>query len=86
MKKEIKWVDEFDGVDINDLVVVDKLKFFTPEQLAWLQKKCKITLELRQSDVDFFKAEAKKHKVSYQAMIRDLLSNYAQNLRRTNAG
>ena len=85
MSKKIKWVDEFEGMtSADDLVVIEN--FFTLDELAQLQKKRKITIELRNSDVEFFKAEAKKRKVSYQAMIRDLLSSYAQQLRQPNAG
>lgn len=80
MSKKIKWVDEFEGMtSADDLVVIEN--FFTLDELAELQKKHKITIELRSSDVEFFKAEAKKRKVSYQAMIRDLLTGYAHQLR-----
>jgi predicted DNA binding CopG/RHH family protein len=85
MSKKIKWVDEFEGMtSADDLVVIES--FFTLDELAELQRKRKITIELRDSDIQFFKAEAKKRKVSYQAMIRDLLSSYAQQLRQPNAG
>lgn len=36
----------------------------------------KITIELTQPTVDFFKEEAKKHQVSYQQMIRAVLDAY----------
>lgn len=89
MKKQITvkfdedgYQDEFEGMtSADDLVVLDKLDFFTLDELAELQKKHKVTIELRSSDVEFFKAEAKKRKVSYQAMIRDLISNYAVQMR-----
>jgi len=37
----------------------------------------KITIELTQPTVDFFKEEAKKNQVSYQQMIRAVLDAYA---------
>lgn len=40
------------------------------------EKTTKVTLHLNQSSVDFFKRQAKKHRSSYQAMIRNLLSHY----------
>ncbi len=47
----------------------------SPEELAFQDKKVKVTLS--QASVDFFKAKAKKHHTSYQAMIRQLLDIYA---------
>jgi len=38
-------------------------------------------MTLSQASVDFFKAEAKKHHTSYQAMIRQLLDIYASQQR-----
>jgi len=49
-----------------------------PDALAFKEKKVKVTMTLSQASVDFFKAEAKKHHTSYQAMIRKLLDIYAK--------
>jgi len=53
----------------------------SPEELAFKDKKVKVTMTLSQASVDFFKAEAKKHHTSYQAMIRQLLDIYANQQR-----
>jgi len=53
----------------------------SPEELAFKEKKVKVTMTLSQASVDFFKAEAKKHHTSYQAMIRQLLDIYASQQR-----
>ncbi len=48
----------------------------SPEILAQAQVVERVTIGLNYEVLQFFRNEAKKHKVSYQRMIRDLLSNY----------
>lgn len=48
-----------------------------PEDLVFKEENVKVTMSLRKSSVEFFKAEAKKHHTSYQAMIRRLVDLYA---------
>ena len=48
-----------------------------PEELVFKEDNVKITMALSKSSVDFFKAEARKHRTSYQAMIRRLVDLYA---------
>jgi predicted DNA binding CopG/RHH family protein len=48
-----------------------------PHELARMEKKSKITITLNDSSVEFFKKQAKKYKTPYQAMIRNLLQQYA---------
>ena len=43
-----------------------------------LPKKTKVTLELDNSALEFFKREARKRNTSYQRMIRNLVRSYAQ--------
>jgi predicted DNA binding CopG/RHH family protein len=50
-----------------------------PENLAFKEKKTKVTLTLSTSSIEFFREEAKKHKASYQSMIRLLLDFYVAN-------
>lgn len=50
-----------------------------PENLVFKDKKTKVTLTLSNSSLEFFKEEAKKHKASYQSMIRHLLDFYVAN-------
>ncbi|MGI8425968.1 MAG: CopG family transcriptional regulator [Actinomycetota bacterium] len=48
-----------------------------PEDLVFKEENVKVTMSLRKSSVEFFKAEAEKHHTSYQAMIRRLVDLYA---------
>ncbi|XHR29323.1 MAG: BrnA antitoxin family protein [Chthoniobacteraceae bacterium] len=50
----------------------------SPEELAGTQPKTKISLAIDDDALAFFKAEAKKHKTSYQRMIRNLIRAYVQ--------
>ena len=49
----------------------------TPDQLALKEENVKITISLKKSSVSFFKEQAKKHKTSYQKMIREVVDWYA---------
>lgn len=73
MKNKIKYSNE----PIEVKVVSDFLP--KPENLILSEKKTKVTLTLTQKSLDFFKSAAKKHKASYQAMIRRLLDYYVAN-------
>lgn len=53
----------------------------SPEELSLHEKKTKVTLTLTEKSLDFFKRTAKKHRASYQAMIRRLLDYYVANQR-----
>ncbi len=72
MKHKITYTDEPLG---NVRVIKDFLP--PPEELAFSEEKVKVTMSLSRSTVKFFKDEAKKRHVSYQAMIRKLLDLYA---------
>ncbi|MGA9033875.1 MAG: hypothetical protein WB402_15280 [Sulfuricaulis sp.] len=71
MKSKVKYTDEPMG---KRRVVDDFLP--APEELVRKEDNVKITMALSKSSVDFFKAEAKKHHTSYQAMIRRLVDFY----------
>ena len=72
MKKKIKYTHE----PLGDLrVIKDFLP--SPENLAFKEEKIKVTISLSKASVDFFKKEAKKHRIQYQKMIRRLLDFYA---------
>lgn len=72
MKAKIKYTNEPLG-DVH--VVKDFLP--APEDLVFKEENVKVTMSLSKSSVEFFKAEAKKHRTSYQAMMRRLLDMYA---------
>jgi predicted DNA binding CopG/RHH family protein len=72
MKNRIKYTDE----PMGDLRVVrDFLP--PPDQRALKEENVKITISLRKSSVEFFKKEAKRHRTSYQKMIRRVIDWYA---------
>ncbi|MCX5895560.1 MAG: CopG family transcriptional regulator [Proteobacteria bacterium] len=72
MKNKIKYSDE----PIGKLrIVKDFLP--SPDQLVLKEDNVKITLSLSKSSIDFFKKEAKKHRTSYQKMIRRVIDFYA---------
>ncbi len=48
-----------------------------PWELAGMEKKSKVTITLNDESIAFFKRQAKKYKTPYQAMIRNLLQQYA---------
>lgn len=73
MKKRIKYSNEpIEAKLINDFLP-------RPEDLVLNEKKTKVTLTLTQKSLIFFKENAKKHKASYQAMIRRLIDYYVAN-------
>ena len=51
-----------------------------PSKLVLREKTAKVTLELTQSSLEFFKRQAKKEHVPYQRMIRGLIDAYAKHL------
>ena len=53
-----------------------------PEKLVLKEENVKITISLKQSNVEFFKKEAKKHRTSYQKMIRQLIDWYTSQYQR----
>ncbi len=75
MKNKIKYTNK----PIEARVVSDFLP--KPENLILREKKRRVTLTLTEKSLDFFKSAAKKHKASYQAMIRRLIDYYVANQR-----
>ena len=73
MKNKINYKNE----PIEARIISDFLP--SPENLLLNEKKQRVTLTLTQKSLDFFKSAAKKHKASYQAMIRRLLDFYVAN-------
>jgi len=71
MKNKINYSDEPMG-DVR--VVADFLP--SPAELVFREDTVKVTIALSRASVDFFKQEAKKHKVPYQRLIRRLLDEY----------
>ena len=73
MKKRISYTDEPMG-DVQ--IVKDFLP--APDKLVLREENVKVTIALSKSSVSFFKKIAKKHRTPAQAMIRRILSLYAE--------
>ena len=72
MKSKIKYTDE----PMGELrVVKDFLP--SPDQLVLKEDNVKVTISLSKSSINFFKNEAKKHRISYQKVIRRVIDFYA---------
>ena len=83
-EKEIKFMNKKINNDYTDNVdfelgerIVDFLP--KPEQLIRRQDMQRVTMEIPKSTLSFFKNYAKVSGGSYQSMIRELLTQYAQN-------
>ena len=71
MKSRLKYTDE----PIGELRVMKD--FLLPlDKLVLKEENVKITISLKKSSVAFFKGEAKKHRTSYQKMIRQVIDWY----------
>ena len=73
MRNRIKYSNE----PIEARVVSDFLP--KPENLILNERKTRVTLTLTEKSLDFFKNAARKHKASYQGMIRRLIDYYVAN-------
>ena len=49
-----------------------------PEQLVLPEETVKVTLSLTKASVEFFKRAARKNRIKYQKMIRELVDRYAR--------
>ena len=81
MSTRIKYTDEPIGPV---RVVPDFLP--PPEELAFREEAVKVTIALSKRSVEFFKAEARRHNIQYQKMIRRLLDRYAERYATPRAG
>jgi predicted DNA binding CopG/RHH family protein len=78
MKSKIKYTDE----PMGDLrVIKDFLP--PPDQLVLKEENVKVTIALKKSSIEFFKKEAKKHRTSYQKMIRQVIDWYASHYKKS---
>jgi predicted DNA binding CopG/RHH family protein len=72
MKTKTKYTEEPMG---NLRILEDFLP--PPDQLVSKEDNVKVTISLNKSSIAFFKNQAKKHKTSYQKMIREVVNWYA---------
>lgn len=84
MKKKYKVGDVFEGTFGKVRLVEDFLP--PPNELVFKKEPetVKVTLTLEKRSVDFFKGKAAKLGGSYQRMMRNLLSDYADKFTRSN--
>ena len=71
MNKQIPYSNE----PLGKLEVIDDF-LPSPKSLALKEENVKVTIVLSKESVEFFKAEADKHHIKYQRMIRQLLDIY----------
>lgn len=78
MKSKIRYTDE----PMGELKV---LKDFLPppDQLVLKEDNVKVTISLKRASIDFFKQQARKHRISYQKMIREVVDWYASQYRKS---
>ena len=78
MKRKIKYTDE-------PLGELEILKDFlpSPSQLVLMEKNVKVTINLKESSIEYFKKVANKHHTQYQKIIRNLLDYYASHPTKT---
>lgn len=75
MRKEIEYEENpFGNVKVGKRLILPNLP--SPAELAKAEKTTKITLSISSDSLQFFKKEAAKYNVPYQAMIRRLLDEY----------
>jgi predicted DNA binding CopG/RHH family protein len=75
MKKKIKYTDE----PMGDLEIVKDF-LPSPSQLVLIEKNVKVTINLKESSIDYFKKVANKNHTQYQKIIRNLLDYYASHV------
>jgi predicted DNA binding CopG/RHH family protein len=72
MSAKIRYSDE----PLGDMKVIPDF-LPSPEELGFREEGVKVTIALSKKSVEFFKAEAAKHRTQYQRMIRRLLDAYS---------
>jgi hypothetical protein len=76
-RKTVRYTDDKGEMSGRLLRVRDDLP--SPDELAGeIVKRTKVTLELDDDALAFFKREASRRKTSYQRMIRNLVRSYAR--------
>jgi predicted DNA binding CopG/RHH family protein len=78
MKSKIKYTEE----PMGELKVIKDF-LPPPDQLVLKEENVKITISLKKSSIEFFKKEAKKHRTSYQKMIRRIIDWYASHYQKS---
>ena len=78
MKSKIKYTEE----PMGELrIIKDFLP--PPDRLVLKEENVKVTISLKKESVDFFKKQAKKHRTSYQKMIRQVIDRYSSHYQKS---
>lgn len=72
----VEYTDNPDLPEIEDLVIIPNDFLPPPEVLARAKTVVKITLNLDNEIIEYFKDQAKKHKIPYQRLIKFVLDQY----------
>ena len=72
MKTKIKYTEE----PMGDLKIIKDF-LPPPDQLVLKEDNVKVTISLKKTSIEFFKQQAKKHRIPYQKMIREVVDWYA---------
>lgn len=75
MNKKIKYSKGEIG-EIGEVKLVEDF-LPAPKDLVLNHESVKVTISLSKDSIDFFKAQASKHHIPYQKMIKNLLDKYA---------
>jgi hypothetical protein len=70
-------VEYTDGPLSNPVIIEDNLP--RPDQLVFTEEKIRVTINLNDSCVRFFKGEAKRYRTPYQKLIRSVLDTFVRN-------
>lgn len=73
MRKKLRYTDE-------PLAMGERVADFLPPPSALVKREptTKVTIELTQSSLSFFKKQAKRERIPYQRMLRGLIDAYAK--------
>ncbi len=81
MKYDNEELELLEAIESGDISSVDfdndKIKIEAKKTLDYLKKKKQISINMKQSDLDFIKQRASDIGISYQNIIQALVHNYA---------
>jgi predicted DNA binding CopG/RHH family protein len=76
--KKITYKDEFEGLNIDDMRVVEDTRLPSPAEIAQMLTTKKVTLSLTPYSISFFKSKATELNIPYQKLIRGVIDSYAR--------
>ncbi len=76
--KKITYQDEFEGLNIDDMRVVEDARLPSPSEIAQMLTTKKVTLSLTPYSISFFKSQATELNIPYQKLMRGVIDSYAR--------